>query len=106
MTQILHKPHLCTTLDIWMPKYNTESGDWEVWISQRKVAYSSPLIIINFVKAKHLQGQRFCVRRQDIERSPVGTNGKIPVYKVPFYKLDSWQTAQEVMEIAETVWGN
>lgn len=96
--------HLLTRLPIWYPKYNTEDGEWEVWISAKKVRYSSSVIIIEFTKAKHLLGQRFCVRRQDVERSPIGTNGRIPIYKVPFDKLQGWQTSAEVREIALNIW--
>lgn len=97
---IINRPHLCTKLPIFYPKYNTEHGEWEVWLSVNKVAYSSPIIIIEFTKAKHLKGQRFCVKRQEVERSPIGTNGKIAVYRVPFSKLEPWESAQEVRETA------
>lgn len=97
---IIAKPHLCTKVQIWNPKYNTDSGDWEVWISQRKVTYGSPVIIVEFTKAKHLIGQRFCVRRQDVERSEVGTNGRIPVYKLPFDKLEGYDLASEIRDLA------
>lgn len=98
---ILHSPHLCTKIQIWQPKYHTEdSEDWEVWLSKNKVLHASPVILVEFTKAKHLKNQRFCVRRQDAERSPEGTNGRIPVYKVPFSKLGGWKSAKEVNEIA------
>lgn len=101
---IINKPHLCTTIPIWAPKYHTNSGEYEVWISQAKVRYASPVIIIKFTKAKHLLGQRFCVRRQDVERSPTGTNGKIGVYKVPFDKLEGYDTGQEVRDLVNNLW--
>lgn len=100
---IIQKPHLCTKIPIWYPKYNTDHGDYEVWISVAKVNYASPVIIIEFTKAKHLQGQRFCVKRQDVERSPRGTNGKIPVYCVPWNRLEYWETPAEVKAIADSV---
>lgn len=100
---IIQKPSHCTHIPIWQPKYDTESGDWEVWILQRKVAYSSPVMIIEFTKAKHLMGQRFCIRRQDVEKCPIGSNGCAPVYKVPFNKLESYDTSQEVVDLANNL---
>jgi len=100
---IIHKPHLCTVLEIWAPKYNSASGDWEVWLSVRKVSFSSPVILIKFTKAKHLIGQRFCITRREVERSEVTTNGRIPVYKVPFKKLEGWDSAQEIADIATSL---
>lgn len=96
---IITKPHLCTRLPIWAPKYHSESGQWEIWVSRYKVAHASPVIIIEFTKAKHLIGQRFAVRRQDVERSPVGTNGKIPVYRVPFDVLENYETPADIHNI-------
>lgn len=100
---ILNKPHLLTKLEIWHPKYNTEHGDWEVWVLKRKVAYASPVILIEFTKAQHLIGQRFCMRRQVVEKCEVGTNGKAEVYRIPFNKLEDWSSAQEVREVAESL---
>lgn len=103
---VIHKLHLCTRIPIWNPKYSGDSaaGNWEVWISQSKVNFASPVVIIEFTKAKHLIGGRFCIRKQDIQRSPVGTNGKIPVYKVPFDKLESYETASELRDLALNIW--
>lgn len=97
---LISKPHLCTKLEIWQPKYHTESGEWEVWPLRRKIAYASPVIIIQFTKAKHLEGQRFCIRRQDVERCPVGTNGRAQVYRVPFNKLEPYETPADVINTA------
>jgi hypothetical protein len=93
---IINRPHLCTKISIWYPKYVTASGDYEAWISKFKVRYASPVIIVEFIKAKHLQGQRFAVRRYDVERSPIGSNGRIPVYMVPFGKLEPYETPADV----------
>lgn len=93
---LITKPHLCTVLPIWYPKYDTPSDEYEVWISKFKVRYASPVIIVQFTKAKHLRGQRFAVRRQDIERSPVGSNGRIQVYRVPFSKLEPYETPADL----------
>lgn len=100
---IIAKPHLLTQLDIWFPKYHSESGGWEVWLGKNKVNHSSGVIIVNFTKAKHLKGQRFCIRRAEVERCPIGTNGRISVYRVPFDKLEGWETATEVRDLAINV---
>lgn len=42
-------------------------------------------------------------RRQDVEHCPLGSNGKAPVFKVPFDKLESYDTPAEVREIALSV---
>lgn len=103
-TITISKPHLCTKLPIWSPKYNTESGEYEAWLSVSKIGYASPIIIVEFTKAKHLLGQRFCIRKDVAMRCERGTNGKIPVYKVPFSKMDTWQTAREVADIANSLY--
>jgi hypothetical protein len=97
------KPYLCTKLPIWSPKYDTEGEMWEVWILASKVYHATPTIIIEFTKAKHLMGQRFCIRRQDVEHCPLGSNGKAPVFKVPFDKLESYDTQAEILETALSI---
>lgn len=99
---IIQKPHLCTVVEIWSPKYG-DVEEQEAWIAQSKVRHASPIIIVKFTKAKHLIGQRFAVRRQDVERCPITTNGKIPVYRVPLSKMEGWQSAQEVADIANSL---
>lgn len=99
---IINKPHLCTVVEIWSPKYG-DVDEQEAWISQSKVRYASPIIVVKFTKAKHLIGQRFAVRRDIVERCEVTTNGKIPVYRVPLSKMERWETAAEVAELANTL---
>lgn len=105
MTMIISHPQLCTILPIWFPKYHVKEDpdSWEVWPLVSKVNYASPVVIVKFTKAKHLEGQRFCIKRQDIEKCEIGTNGKAPVYKVPFNMLESYQTAQEVYDLATNI---
>lgn len=100
---ILSRLHEITVLPIWSPKYHSDSGEWEVWPLVRKVRYASPIIIIDFTKAAHLKGQRFCVKKEVVENSPRGTNGKAQIYRVPFSKLEPWSTNEEVSEIAEGI---
>lgn len=101
--EIIRRPSLCTKVEIWHPKYNTDHGEYEVWISKRKVSYATPIIIVEFTKAKHLLGQRFCVRRDVVERCLVGTNGKIPVYRVPMDRLVAWDTVDEIQRQVDTL---
>jgi hypothetical protein len=101
---IIHKPHLCTKLVVWAPKYNNGSltqdyGEQVALLHRRKVDFASPVVLIEF-KAKHLQGQRFCIRKQDAQRHAIGTNGKAQMYEIPMSHFDSWSTAQEVRDLA------
>ena len=99
-------PHLCTKMQIWQPKYNTSHGDYEVWLHKNKVDHATPIILIEFTKAKHLIGQRFAITREKAMRYPVGTNGKAPMYKVTFSVLDRWESASEVADIAKKLFNN
>lgn len=96
---ILKSPHLCTKLEIWSPRYH----DSVVLLSQNKVHHASSVILIEFTKAKSLLGQRFCVTRDTVQSCPLETNGKIKCYAVPMDKLESWETAQEVADIANKI---
>lgn len=100
-TITINKPHLCTKLPIWAPKYSekyAKYGEEVVLVHRTKVAYASPVIIIEFTKAKHLLGQRFCIRKDVVMRCDIGSNGAAVdnMYIVPFSKLDTWQTGAEV----------
>lgn len=100
----INQPHLCTKLEIWMPRYSdayTDTNERVALLAQYKVAQSSPVIIVNFTKAKHLAGQRFCIRKSDVQRCPVDSNGKIACYAVPMSKFEPWQTSQEVADLAK-----
>jgi hypothetical protein len=106
---IINKPHLYTKLDIWAPRYSsayTETNERVALIAQYKVQQSSPLVIINFSKAKHLAGQRFCIKREDIAKYPLDTNGKIPCYAVPMSAFEPWESGAEVLAIANKLFPN
>lgn len=114
---ILKDPSKLTTLDIWAVRYKEQSkgtGEWEVLINDYHVdnAHASPVVIVTFSKAKHLQGQRYCIKRSDITSSPTemhkSKQGRpIRRYVVPFSKLEGYDTAQEVKDIInnELGWG-
>lgn len=99
----IRQPHLCTVLEIWWPKYHSDTGEWEFWPSKYKVHHASPTIIVKFTKAKHLIGQRFAIRRTDIEKTPIGTNRKIDVYRVPFSALEPYDTPADIINTANEI---
>lgn len=103
---IINYPHLCTKLEIWAPKYSKVhiEGEWVVLISKYKAHHSSPVILIEFTKAKHLKGQRFAIERSKAEKFPIVSNGRIDCYEIPFSELENWETAKEVREVAESIW--
>ena len=98
---IFNWPERLTHMDIWSPRYKDKHGDLAepvVLLAQYKVQAASPWIIVNFTKAKHLFGQRYCIRRSEAERCKLDTNTKIPCYAVPLSKFENWDSAQEVRE--------
>lgn len=106
---IISKPRLCTKLEIWAPRYSdayTATDERVALIAQYKVGQSSPVAIIIFTKAKHLASQRFCIKRDDIVKYPLDTNGKIPCYAVPMSAFESWESAAEVRDIALSLFDN
>jgi hypothetical protein len=104
MTHIIHKPQTCTRLDVWTPRYHDKkdgkAGEWVALLAQYKVSSASPIIIVDFTKAKHLKGQRYAIKRSDVVSYPLDSNGKIPCYAVPMSAFDTWETAAEVRDVA------
>lgn len=103
---IIQKPHLCTKMDIWAPRYSdayTATDERVALLAQYKITHASPVIIVTFTKAKHLLGQRFCIRRSDVVRCPVDSNGKIPCYAVPMSMFESWESGAEVRDLVESI---
>lgn len=98
---IFKRPDMLTHLEIWQPKYSTKhkDGEWRVLLACYKVDNASPWIIVDFSKAQHLKGQRYCIKRTAAQSYPRETNGKIQVYSVPFNKLEGWTTVKEEHEI-------
>lgn len=88
---LIRSPHMTTKLEIWSPKYKTNT----VLLAKYKVAKSTPQIIIEFVKAKHLIGQRYAITRNEAVSYPVITNGKTECYNVPMDALERWETPEE-----------
>jgi hypothetical protein len=100
---IIHKLHTCTRLDVWWPRYSDQYGDTGekvALLACYKVDAGSPVIIVDFTKAKHLKGQRYAIKRSDVVSYPLDSNGKIPCYAVPMSAFDTWETAAEVRDVA------
>lgn len=95
---IIKEPFMHTKLDIWYPKYSTQYTNLKervVLLAKYKVDAATPIIIVNFTKAKHLIGQRYAIHKSHAQSFPVVKNGKIEVYEVPMSVLDTWQKEEE-----------
>ena len=107
---IINKPHLCTKLPIWAPKYSAkyqdEYGERIALLHKNKVIYGSPIIIIEFTRANHLLGQRFAILKRDAQKHKVGSNGTAPMYEIPMSQLESWESAAEINAIVNGLWPN
>lgn len=99
---IIKTPHLCTKLPILAPRYK----DSVALLAKYKVDQSTPIVIVEFTKAKHLLGQRYAIQKNKAIRYPVDSNGKIPCYAVPMSALGSWESSTEVAETAKNVFDN
>lgn len=105
---IINQPYQCTRLEIWAPRYNdkySHTNERVALLAQYKVAQSSPVIIIEFTKAKHLAGQRFCIRKSEAMRYPLDSNGRIACYAIPMSAFESWETGAEITAIANAIFG-
>lgn len=100
---IINRPHLLTKLEIWAPRYSDvyKGGTERVaLLACYKVDNASPVLLVEFTKAKHLKGQRFCIKRSDAKSYPIDSNGKLACYAVPMSAFEGWDTVQEVKAIA------
>lgn len=101
---IFKDPKALTRLEIWSPRYKDKHGDLAepvVLLAKYKVDASSPWIIIEFTKAKHLKGQRYCVRRLVAQACKLDSNTKIPCYAVPLSRLETWDTVEDIKNTVE-----
>lgn len=95
------EPFMCTKLPIYYPKYSTqyqEGGERVALLLKSKVDRATPIIIVEFTKAKHLLGQRFAIHRGKAQSFPVVSNGNTVngnCYEVPMSALDGWETPDE-----------
>lgn len=104
---IVNKVHLCTKLEVWSPKYAgrwlEEYGEPVALVHKRKVDFGSPILIVDFPKAKSLAGQRFAIKKLDAQRHKVGTNGKADMYEIPLSHFEYWESSSEVLNIIEEI---
>lgn len=100
-TRIINRLDLCTKMEVWSPKYNSNSlsqeyGEPVALLHKRKVDFGAPVIIVTFPKAKHLQGQRFSISKREAMNHNIGTNGRAPMYEIPLSHFQPWETAAEI----------
>jgi hypothetical protein len=103
---IIARPHTLTKLEVWSPRYSDayKEGERVALLACYKVDNASPVILIEFTRAKHLIGGRFCIERKKAQGFRRDSNGKIPCYCVKMSALETWETPGETMEIAEQLW--
>lgn len=70
----------CQLIEIRHPRYH----DRKVLIAKYKVGTLNKII---FTEAKSMPGE-YAMKGEDIEKCPVGTNGKLAVYCVPIDSLE------------------
>lgn len=103
---IFNRPHVLTRLEVWAPRYKDKHGDLAepvVLLAKYKVDQASPWILVDFTKAKHLMGQRFCIMRMDAQNCRLDSNTKIPCYAVPLSKFEGWDSGAEVLEVIKEI---
>lgn len=106
-TLIIKKPHLTTRLDVWYPRYHDQYEDGQervALLAKYKVDGATPVIIVEFTKAKHLQGQRYCIPKAEAQRFHLDSNGRIPCYVVPMSAFYTYESAAEIRDIVEVLW--
>ena len=102
---IITKATPVTTIDLWFPRYYDKSRDNKEWVALPavyRVEDASNVIRIVFSRAKHLKGYEGYMRRSDMMKYPIGSNGKLPCYVVPMDKLERNETP-EILETIESL---
>ena len=97
---------MLTKLEIWQPRYSstyTDTKERVALLACYKVNQATPIILIEFTKAKHLLGQRFAITREKATSYPVDTNGKINCYAVPMSAFSNWETQAGVYQMANNM---
>lgn len=95
---ILDKFEPLTYMDIWEPKwYGLDGkGHREAWLSLTKVKHAKTRYIkIRFTKTKaeEFQGD-WVISKAKAMTFPKGSNGIIPVYRVPFEELEPLEISE------------
>lgn len=101
-TYVIRNAHLKKKKAVWAPKYSNKYeekyGEWVCLLNRRDVEqWPDKVILIEFTKAKHLQGLRFCIEREDAQNHDVGSNGAeaANMYEIPMSHLHRWITNEE-----------
>ena len=103
---LIKEPRLTTKLEVFTPRYKNKhqaGGEMEALLHMRKVHQATSIIIVEFTKAKHLQGQRFAITRDTVQKCPIGSNRKDGIknmYIVPMSLFDNWRSYEEEHNIA------
>ena len=106
---IITKRTPTTVIDLWFPRYSskyTEAKDYVFLPATYKVRQGERVIIIEFSKAKHMKGLKFCMLRDDIMKYPIQSNGRIPCYSVPQGKWKPVETPEDIKRILTNLWPN
>jgi hypothetical protein len=99
----INRPDQCTKLEIWQPRYSsayTETKERVALLAQYKVAHGTSILLIEFTKAKHLAGLRYCINKERAMTAPIDSNGTIPCYAVPMSWFDTWDSGADVRRTA------
>lgn len=100
---IFNKPHTLTKIEIWSPRYSDkhkkELAEPVVLLAKYKVDSASPWVIVEFTRAKHLLGQRYCIKRSEAQSHKLDSNSKIPCYAIPMSKFEYWTTVEEEKQV-------
>lgn len=90
-------------MEIWQPKYSaayTDTNERVALLAKYKVDHAGAMILIEFTKAKHLAGQRYCISKENAMQAPIDSNGTIACYAVRMSDLLPWETKDEAREAA------
>lgn len=96
-----------TTLDIWYPRYKDKTADnkeWIVLLADYKVRNAFSVIKVIFTRAKHLKGFEGYIKRSEVLKYPLQSNGTIKCYTVPFNKLERNEVPEIVAAIKSFGW--
>lgn len=100
MLQVISKKQT-TVLEVWFPRYSsayTEVNERVALLAKYKVDQATPILIVEFTKAKHLLGQRYAIKRYDAMKYPIDSNGRIECYAVPMSAFEPYSVYGEVVE--------
>lgn len=100
---IIKNPHLYTNFDLWYPRYKDKTADkkeYVVLIPVYKIQQATPTFLVHFSKAKHLEGLRYAISRQQALEYPTQTvkskqGNDVLMFVIPLPHFDNWVTPGE-----------